>query len=299
MSTEIEKLYAPTFKNNVQLLAQQTQSILEPYVTVQPCSGTGAAVADQYGTVTARKKTERHEDTKYSDTPRDRRWLVPVEYYSAELVDKSDIVRMLTDPQSPLARVHVAAMMRAKDSEILQSFFAAARTGELVTSGTTAYNTAYDIAADVEVSGTPAALTPTKLIKSKGRLMRNQVDVAAEPPTMAINTKAWEDMFGQTTFISSDFSGANPLVQANRAQNYAGVNLVQIEHVDFPVNGTTEWFCPTFVKSGIVLGVWSDLEVEINKHPLKVSSYEVKVTARFAATRVEEAKVVRTKIKYA
>jgi hypothetical protein len=299
MSTEIEKHYVQTFKDNVMLLSQQTKSKLEGFVTVQPCTGFGAAVADQYGSVKARKKTERHEDTKYSDTPRDRRWLVPQEYYSAELVDKSDILRMLTDPQSNLVRVHVAAMNRAKDSEILTNVFASARRGEQPTSGTVAYDTGNDIATDIDLAGTPSGLSPFKLVKAKGRLMRNKVDLDSEgTPTCVVNTKGWEDLFGQTQYVSGDFNGQKPMAEAPTSIYYGGSNLVQIEHDDFPVNGTTDYQCPYFVKGGIVLGVWQDIEVEVQKHPLKVSSWEVKVTARFAATRVEEAKVARVRIKY-
>jgi hypothetical protein len=299
MSTVIETHYVPTFKNNVELLAQQTQSILEPFVETQPCEGLAAAVRDQYGSVTARRKVERHEDTKYSDTPRARRWLSPIEFYTSELYDESDLMRMLTDPQSPLVRAHVAAMNRAKDSVILQAFFAAAPIGEQFTAGATvAYDTNNDIATDVDLPGTPSGLTPFKLIKGTGRLMRNQVDTSAEKPTCVINTKAWEDMFGQAQYISSDFNSGKPLTSAPRAIDYGGFNLVQIEHADFPVNGTTDWQLPAFVKSGVVLGKWMERKVEVQRLPNKVSSWEVKVRESFAAVRVEEAKVARIRIKF-
>jgi hypothetical protein len=299
MSTEIEKHYVQTYKNTISLLAQQRQSKLSSLLNVQSCTGVGAAVADQYGTVTARRKTERHEDTKYSDTPRARRWLVPQEYYSAELVDKSDIIRMLTDPKSPLAEVHVAAMNRAKDSEFFTQIFAAAATGENPTSGTTAFPaSANDTAADLEVPSTPSGLSPAKLVNQKLKFIQRFVDVDNEPLTVIIPGKGWADMFGQTSFTSSDFNTNKPLVNAPTAVPYAGMNLVTVEHADFPVNSTTEWLLPVFAKSGVVMGVWQDIEVEVQKHPLKVSSWEVKVTARFGVTRVEEAKVGRLRIKF-
>lgn len=299
MSTEIEKLYAPTFKNNVVLLSQQRKSKLQALVSEQPCEGNACAVQDQYGTINVREKTERHEDTKYSDTPRARRWLVPREFYTAELYDKSDVVRMLTDPQSPLIQVHMAGMERAKDSVILGCAFAAAPTGETALSGTTPYDTNNDIAADIDLTGTPSGLSPFKLTKSKGRLLRNKVDLEANGvPNCVIPTKAWEDLFGAVQFISTDYNPNKPLQQAPTSIYYGGANLTQIEHVDFPVNSVTEYYLPYFVKSAIVLGSWSDLEVTVQRHPLKVSSYEVKVTQRFNAVRVEEAKVVRTKIKF-
>lgn len=298
MSTQIETLYAPTFKNNVELLAQQRKSRLEPYVTVQPCEGVACAVRDQYGTVEAKTKTERHEKTKYSDTPRARRWLVPQEVYTAEMYDKSDVVRMLTDPQSPLVMAHVAAMERAKDRVILQAFFAAAITGETVSSGTTAYSTANDVAADLEVTSTPAGLTPAKLIRGKRLLIANKVDVDMEVPTCLIDDKAWEDLFGVTTVISGDYRNNKPLEQAPTGMFIAGSNLVSLSHADFPVNGTTERYLPQWVKSGMVLGVWSDREVTVRPVADTVSSWEIKIVERFAATRVDEKKVNRIKIKY-
>jgi hypothetical protein len=291
MSTVIETHYVNQYKNTVSLLAQQRRSVMESILPVQPCSGQGSVVADQFGSVVARRKMDRHEDTKYSDTPRARRWLQPVEYYSAELVDKSDIIRLLTDPKSSLAEVHVAAMNRAKDAEFLTNIFAAAATGELPTSGTAAYTTGNDIA--LNASG----LTPAKLIEAHAGLMNRFVDTTAERPYVIIPVKGWQDMFGQSTFTSGDFNNSKPLQDAPRQGIvYGGMELVTLPHVDFPRVSTTEWLCPVFVPSGVVMGVWQDLEVEVQKHPLKVSSYEVKVTARFAVTRTEEAKVGRIRI---
>lgn len=298
MSTQIETLYAPTFQNNVELLAQQRMSKLEPYVTVQPCEGLAAAVRDQYGSVTAKKKTERHEKTKYSDTPRARRWLLPSEFYTAEMYDESDVIRMLTDPQSPLLMAHVAAMERARDSVILGAFFAAAPTGETPISGTTAYNTGNDVAADIENTGTPAGLTPTKLIRGKRLMISNKVDTDAEVPTCVIDDKAWEDMFGQSTFTNVDYNNSKPLVAAPTSIYHSGSNLVTLSHADYPVNGTTERYIPQWVKSGIVLGKWGDRKVTVRPVADTVSSWEIKIVEKFAAVRVDELKVNRIKIKY-
>lgn len=295
---EIETHYVDTFKNNVELLAQQRVSKLESLVDSQPCEGKACAVRDQYGSVEVREKTERHEDTKYSETPRARRWLVPKEFYSSELYDKSDLIRMLSDPQSPLVQAHVAAMNRAKDMVILAAFFGSAPTGETPTSGTTAYATANDIAADVDVSGTPSGLSAFKLIKAKAALMVNQVDVDYEVPNCVIPTKGWADLFGVQQFTSGDYNAQKPLASAPTSIYFGGTNLTQIERSDFPVNSTTEWYLPYFVKSGVVLGKWSEMEVSVQRHPTKVSSWEVKVIQHFNAVRVDEKKVARLKIKY-
>lgn len=299
MSTEIEKHYINTYTETVKLLAQQKLSKLEPLVTVQPANGQGAVVADQFGTVTAREQTERFEDTKYSETPRYRRWLSPRTFYSAELVEQNDIIRLLSDPKSPLAEAHVAAMNRQKDGVILAAAFGLANIGETPTTGTQAYDSSNDIAANIEDGATATGLTPTKLIAMNGRFAEQYVDIESEKPTVVIPVKGWKDMFANSLFTSGDYNDSKVLKSAPTAIDYGGMNLVRLAHASFPVNGTTEWYCPSFVKSGIVLGVWSQLKVEVNRLPQKVETYEVKVISRYAATRVDEMKVGRIKIKYA
>lgn len=297
---EIEKHYVDTFKNNVTLLAQQRTSVLESLVNNQMCEGKACAVEDQYGSVTAREKSERHEDTKYSETPRQRRWLVPREFYTAELYDKSDLIRMLTDPQSSLVQAHVAAMNRAKDGVILAAFFAAAATGETATTGTTAYVTTNDIAADTDLSGTPSGLTPYKLARAKQVFIDRFVEMNGEVPNTLLNGKAWGDLFapGLATFTSGDYNAQKPLASAPTSLFYGGSNLVTASLANFPANSTTEWYLPYWLKSGMVLGKWAEREITVQRHPTKVSSWEVKVTESFAACRTDENKVTRVKIKY-
>jgi hypothetical protein len=296
---EIETHYVDTFKNNVELLSQQSISKLEALVENQPCEGKACAVRDQFGSVEAREKTERHEDTKYSETPRARRWLLPREFYTAELYDKSDLIRMLTDPQSALVRAHVAGMNRAKDGVILAAFYAAAATGETATTGTTAYVTTNDIAADIDLSGTASGLSPFKLVKGKQVFIDRNVEVDQEVPNCLINGKAWADMFGNSQFISGDYNPEKPLMRAPTAIYSSGANLTTISRSDFPANSTTEWYLPYWLKSGMVLGKWAGREVTVVRLPGKVSSWEVKITESFAACRVDELKVTRIKIKYA
>jgi cell fate (sporulation/competence/biofilm development) regulator YmcA (YheA/YmcA/DUF963 family) len=299
---EIETHYVDTFKNNVKLLSQQRKSVLEALVEVQPCEGKACAVQDQYGKVTARKKTERHEDTKHSETPRKRRWLMPEEFYTAELYDKSDLIRMLTDPQSSLVQSHVAAMERAKDQVILAAFFAAALTGETAASGTTAYVTTNDIAADFDLASTASGLTPWKLAGAKQTFIDRQVDFGMHGvPNCLLNGKAWTDMFGPSVaqFTSGDYNAQKPLAAAPTSIFYGGANLTTNTLDNFPANSTTEWYLPYWMKGGMVLGKWEDREVIVQRHPTKVKSWEVKITESFAATRVDEDLVTRIKIKYA
>lgn len=296
----IEEHHKLTYANTIKLLSQQTKSNIERHVTVQPCSGTSAVVADYYGSKKARKQTERFEKTKHDETPRQRRWLSPCVYYSAEKVEGSDILRILTDPKPALASVQIASLERAIDSEFFQQIFADAVQGQ--TPGAIApasLPVGNNVAADFELSGTASGLGPLKLIEAVRQLISRYVQIGgADTPKVGINSKAWSDMFGQQTFTSGDYNKRDkPLADAPTDINYGGCDLVLCEHEDFPKNSTTELVLPCWVPSGVVLGKWSEVQVETNKIPDEVDSWEIKVLRRFAVTRTEEAKVVRIRIK--
>jgi hypothetical protein len=48
-----------------------------------------------------------------------------------------------------------------------------------------------------------------------------------------------------------------------------------------------------YCKSGVVLGVWNDLQTSVDRRPDKRNSWQVYVTGTFGATRVEELRVVQ------
>lgn len=298
---EIEKHYVDTFNNTVDLLAQQEKSILEPLVLTQPCKGKTCAVKDFTGQIEAREKTERFEKTKYSETPRYRRWLAPRTFYTAEKFDGDDVIRMLTDPESSLAKGHVAAMNRCKDGVIISQFFAAARTGELPTSGTTAYDTNMDVAADFDLTGTPSGLSPFKLIKMKSLYIAQQVDPDRNKPFAIMNSKAYLDLHlpGSTSYTSGDYNNKKPLQEASSMIDFGGHNLVSLDHIQQPKNGATEWYLPSWQKDGMVLGIWAGRKVTVKPVPDEVDSFEIKIVEKYAACRVDEKKVGRVKIKFA
>lgn len=297
---EIEQHYIDTFNNTLDLLAQQTKSKLEPLVTVQPCHGKATAVKHFLGSVEAREKTERFEKVKDNETPRFRRWLMPRTFYTSEKLDYDDLMRALEGADNSLAAAHDAAMKRKKDGVILSCMFAAARTGELPTSGTTPYNTGNDIAADIDLPSTPSGLTPYKLVKAKSLAIANQIDADTNIPAAVMNSKGYLDLFAPavTTYTSGDFNKNQPLANASSSIFYAGANLVSLDHADQPRNGTTEWYLPYWFKEGIVLGVWSQRKVSITPVNDEVDSYRIKIIEKYAATRVDEKMVYRIKIKH-
>lgn len=297
---EVEKHYVDAYKSTISLLAQRDTSVVEPLVEHQSIKGEQAALADQFGKATVREKTERHEDTKYSETPRYRRWITPREFYSAELVDESDIIRMLTDPKSTLAQAHVAAMNRKKDSIFLDAIFGTALAGRRFETQIAWPGSTYEVAADIEVPSTLAGLTPRKLIEARRLFGTRHINTrrGGERPTLIVPPDGTAQVENQLVFTSNrDAIGG--FLESGDAPNLLGWNIVELDADDdqtFP-GDADEWFCPAFVKSGVVMGKWDNLDVNVQKHPTKVKSWEVKLTASFNYTRLDESKVLMVRIK--
>ena len=78
------------YKANVELLLQQGDSRLAGAVTTGSHVGKAASVVEQFGSATAQLKTGRHADTPLLDLSQDKRWVFPLDYEWASLVDNEE-----------------------------------------------------------------------------------------------------------------------------------------------------------------------------------------------------------------
>ncbi len=129
MSTQITTAFSQQFSANVQLLSQQTGSILRGGVSEEAVTGE-KAFFDQVGAAAAVKRTSRHQDTPMVETPHSRRMVTMDSYEWADLIDDADKVRMLADPTSTYAKAAAAAMGRAMDDAIISAATGNALTGK-------------------------------------------------------------------------------------------------------------------------------------------------------------------------
>ena len=131
MSDQISTAFVQQYNTNVAHLLQQKGSKLRDSVMASSATGKAAKAVEQVGAVNAVKRTTRHSDTPLISTPHDARWVFPVDYEWADLIDDQDKVRMLIDPQSPYAVNGAYALGRAIDDEIMAALFSeTTKTGE-------------------------------------------------------------------------------------------------------------------------------------------------------------------------
>ena len=173
------------------------------------------------------------------------------------------------------------ALGRAMDDLIIAAATGTAKTGE---DGTT--STAFPSG---QTAGTTAGgLTIVKLREAMQLLIAAEVDVDNEPLFCAIGAQQHDDLLGQTQAISLDFTN-KPVLVDGRIRSFMGFNFIDSQRLALSGTDRTA-IC--FAKSGLHLGFWNDIEVQISDRADKSYSTQVYCKGTFGATRVEEKKVV-------
>lgn len=287
MSVNIDVATVQQYTNNVELLVQQRGSRLEQGCTIGSYVGKAAKAVEQIGSVVAQKRTSRHADTPLISTPHDARWVYPVDYEWADLIDDEDKLRMLIDPTSSYAQNAAYALGRAKDEEIIAAYFGTSKTGQDGNTSTT-HPSAQQVAATV--GGASAnGMNVAKLRNAKKLLMAADVDIDNDPLFVAITAQQHDDLMQQVEAISLDFN-TKPVLVEGKITSFMGFNFIHTELLD--VNGSSQRRCPAWAKSGMHLGMWNDIKISIDRRPDKGNAMQVLAKGTFGATRTEEQKVV-------
>lgn len=287
MSNEIVVARSQQYTTNVELLLQQMGSRFRSAITEDSYTGKAAKAVEQIGATAAQKKTTRHSDTPLIETPHDARWVYPVDYEWADLIDDQDKLQMVIDPTSSYSKNGAAALSRAIDDEIVPAFFGTAKTGENGSTNTT-FPAAQQILSSVG-AGAATGLNVAKLREAKRLLMAAEVDLDNERLYVAITAKQHDDMLNEIQAISLDFTN-RPVLVDGRITAFMGFNFVHSERLE--LNGSSERRCPAWAKSGLHLGVWNDITGRVTERDDKSYATQVYVKGTFGATRLEEKKVV-------
>lgn len=280
MSVQITTAFSQQFSANVQLLSQQTGSILRGGVSEEAVTGE-KAFFDQVGAAAAVKRTSRHQDTPMVETPHSRRMVTMDSYEWADLIDDADKVRMLIDPTSTYARAAAAAMGRAMDDAIIEAATGTAKTGK---SG----GTSTSMLAAHQIANGSADLTLAKLIEAKKTLDLASVDPSI-PRHIAVGPDQIEALLNSTTVTSSDFNTIKALVQGE-INTFLGFQFHVSTRLAKSGNIRT---CFAWAEDGIKLAVGKDVMSRIDERSDKSYSTQVYYCATFGATRMEEEKVVQ------
>ena len=182
MSFEITTAFVQDYRSTMQGLLQQNDSRFRMASTEDSYTGKAGKAVEQIGAVAAQKRTTRHADTPLISTPHDARWVFPVDYEWADLIDNVDKLRMIVDPTSPYAINGMKAVRRAFDDEWIDMFFGTNKTGENGTTSTTF------LSANQVASGS-TGMTVAKLRTAKKILLAGEVDPDMDEMYCAISAE--------------------------------------------------------------------------------------------------------------
>ncbi len=283
MSDQISTAFVQQYSTNVAHLLQQKGSKLRDSVMTSSATGKAAKAVEQVGAVNAQRRTTRHADTPLISTPHDARWVFPVDYEWADLIDDQDKVRMLIDPQSPYAVNGAYALGRAIDDEIIGAFFGTSKTGE---NGST--DEAFS--GNTVSAGTTGALEIGQLLEGKRILMENEVDLDNDQIFMAITAEQHEDLLGMSQIQTIDSNSTKVLVDG-QVRSFLGINFITTQRLDTSVAASQD--CPMWAKSGMHLCTWNDITTKISEREDKSYATQVYCKNTIGATRLELGKVVK------
>lgn len=290
MSDNLVDLYTTQFTSNVQLLLQQTQSKVSPYVSSGNHVGKMASPVNQVGVVQMKAPSGRFSPITRQDPEMVRRWVMPVDKDAAIYIDRFDQLKTIVDPQSSEVQAMVAAANREYDDRCLNAFFATAYIGVDESNLTTeAFDTTNcRVSQSFGASGN-TGLTVAKLIEAKRILMHFENDLDSDPVTMIITSKQVSDLLNQAQVVSSDFN-PNPVLVNGKLTQFLGINIVQSERVPWASNVRS---VPMFVKSGMHLGRWMDISIDISQRKdLTGQPWQIYGMMSSGATRLENGKVI-------
>ena len=280
------------FKNEyhdvLQHLVQQKESRLGGAVMVDMDFTGEAKYYDQLGQTAVITRTSRNQTTPIIDASWDKRKLVATDYIHNFVVDKVDRLSMAIDPNSGLVVSQARAFARQKDKTIYDALLGTAYSSK---AGTTANTINQTVTAS-------SGLTVDKILEVKQTLDLANVD-PEDPRYMVVTSYEITDLLNTTEVKSSDYNTVKALA-AGQIDSFCGFKFIVLPPSDV-TNGiitraSTVNACVAFVKSGLMLGIKSDMQTNIDER--KDLNYSTQFWAEMimGAVRLEEEKVVAVNV---
>lgn len=304
MSFQITEAFVRQYSANIYTLSQQKGSRLRPFVRSETINGKAKAF-DRIGAKTARKKTQRHEDTPQTDTPHSRRWCYLTDYDDGDLIDDVDKVKLLNDPTSEYMMAIAWALGRSMDDEIIAAADGVAVTGEDA-DGTATHPNSQKIVAHSD-TGTSANMNIETLRHIS--LVMNAAEIPEEIPRhIAMTSSQLYAMLGHTETTSSDYNTIKALVNG-QIDTFMGFKFHRLERLANQASALSCNFATGVVGSGagdvngmrkviawaqdgLILGVGEDIKGRISERDDKCYSVQTYGQMSVGSVRMEEVKVV-------
>jgi hypothetical protein len=294
MSENLFKLFVTQFSSILKLKLQQEQSMLRGRVTEGAHFGKQASPIQYIGAIQMKAPAGRFAPLQRQDVDFTRRWVFPVDKEAVQLIDRFDeekLIAGLQDPTSQYSNVAAAAVAREWDDRLIGAAFATAQIGaDAGGLSSETFNTSlFSIAANFNASAN-VGLTVAKMIEAKRIMRKAQVPVDTEQMTWVTNSQGESDLLNQVTVVSSDFND-RPILTDGKVTRFMGMDICYSERLTSSSNIRQNIM---FVKSGIYLGVWKDVENRVaQREDLSSIPYQLWTGMSSGATRLEPGRLLQ------
>lgn len=303
MSQFIDAGLVKAYRANIAMAVQQKMSRLRGAVTVESAPNAEFSFFDRVGTTAAQKRTGRNVPVAYTDTPHDRRRVGMSEYYTADLIDKKDKLRMIADPTSVYVRTFVAGMNRAIDDALIGAAFDTVYTGK---EGTTTLTFAQDNGVSLLVDtnealgsgGTPTGLNTLKLRKAKMKLAQAETGIDDGDliyllcPPLGVEQLLREGSSSTAGPASGDYNAVKALVNGE-IDTWMGFKFIMTNRLPISSNVSN---CIAFTKDALLLAIGQDIESSVDVLPQMHFSTQVYSSMTIGAVRMWGEKVIKIPI---
>jgi hypothetical protein len=285
MSQQVSTHFVQAFADGITHLSQQEMSRLMSSVDVDNAIVGDRKFYDQLGRTAMSKRTSRHGDTEYTDTPHARRMITLESWDVADLVDTDDVVQLLNDPTNAYSRSFAMAAGRTLDDVIIEAATATAKTGTSGGTDETFPATGYNGATSTETVATN--LTIAEVANAKEWLDSNEIP--DEGRICVVDAAVMMSFVQETQIASSDFNTTK--AQAiGTIPNYMGFNFVRSERLSGAAAAKELLF---FHRDHLKLGIQINPRGRISELPTKRYSTQVFYEMRVGATRMSSDGVYR------
>lgn len=305
MGQQITEAQVLQFGTNIYHLSQQKGSLLESYVRKESINAKKKKF-DRIGKVAAQKKVGRHAPTPQMDTPHSSRWVTTEDYQWADLVDHTDLARMLIDPTSDYVMAAVWAMGRSKDDVIISAALADAEYGE---DGNqyVAHPDAMKYAAN---NGTAFTNLNVKTLRAIRRMFKKKEIDPSLPLYIGVTSSQIESMLGQTEVTSSDYANVKALVQGE-VDTFMGFKFIEGERFvttagrtitasattgvvgsGSSVAGSNFRSCIAWAGDGVILATGIDTKTRVDERPDLSYAKQAYAEMSIGCVRMDEDKVI-------
>lgn len=282
----ITAAFVQQFHDSFEIATQQKESRLQATVKDRGNIVGSAFTVNDMGAVEMNEVTERYGDTVWDLPDTGTRQALMADYDLYVPVPKTDLRKLLANPQGSYMEATLAAANRKKDDVIYKALLT---TVKRKVSDTGAYS---DVAlpANQKIAAGGAGMTKAKIIGAKTLFRRNECDEQnGEELFMIYDSYMLNQILADTTLTSADFMSVKMLQEGAVNQKWCGFTWVAYERLNSA--STTRTTC-AYTKSALHFGTGAEYNVDIGPRRDKKNVTQISVDASYGAARANENKVV-------